>query len=154
MIAKANRNAPLAVFVRAARARSGLSQKAFAEALGTSERNVQNWERGLSAPQGANYRRLTISGWWAEDTAATSGEEEKTSLGETAESYGQEERLLRAFRELGDDKQVVLDYVVGLAAAKKLPGLAPSKPMESQGEGSGGPSEPATGGSAEGAAGG
>lgn len=39
--------------IMAARARSGLSQAAFARALGVSKRTLENWEQGRAEPTGA-----------------------------------------------------------------------------------------------------
>jgi putative transcriptional regulator len=45
----------------AARARSGLSQADFAQALGVSKRTVENWEQGRAEPTGAARRLLKLA---------------------------------------------------------------------------------------------
>lgn len=45
----------------AARAASGLSQSAFAEALGVSKRTLENWEQGRVEPSGAARRLLALA---------------------------------------------------------------------------------------------
>lgn len=45
----------------AARAASGLSQAAFAEALGVSKRTLENWEQGRVEPSGAARRLLSLA---------------------------------------------------------------------------------------------
>ena len=44
----------------AARARSGLSQAEFAQALGVSKRTLENWEQGRVEPTGAARRLLRL----------------------------------------------------------------------------------------------
>jgi len=45
----------------AARARSGLSQADFAQALGVSKRTLENWEQGRAEPTGAARRLLKLA---------------------------------------------------------------------------------------------
>lgn len=45
----------------AARSRSGLSQLAFARALGVSKRTLENWEQGRVEPSGAARRLLALA---------------------------------------------------------------------------------------------
>jgi putative transcriptional regulator len=45
----------------AARAKSGLSQSAFARALGVSKRTLENWEQGRATPSGAARRLLALA---------------------------------------------------------------------------------------------
>ncbi len=45
----------------AARASSGLSQAAFAQALGVSRRTLENWEQGRVQPTGAARRLLQLA---------------------------------------------------------------------------------------------
>jgi putative transcriptional regulator len=45
----------------AARARSGLSQADFAQALGVSKRTLENWEQGRAEPTGAARRLLKLT---------------------------------------------------------------------------------------------
>ena len=45
----------------AARSRSGLSQTAFARALGVSKRTLENWEQGRVEPSGAARRLLALA---------------------------------------------------------------------------------------------
>lgn len=45
----------------AARARSGLSQADFAQALGVSKRTLENWEQGRAEPIGAARRLLKLA---------------------------------------------------------------------------------------------
>ncbi len=50
---------PLAVFLRTARVKAGLSQKQVSDLLGyRSAQFVSNWERGLTTPPGRTLRRL------------------------------------------------------------------------------------------------
>ena len=45
----------------AARATSGMSQAAFAQALGVSKRTLENWEQGRAEPSGAARRLLALA---------------------------------------------------------------------------------------------
>lgn len=45
----------------AARIGSGLSQSAFAKALGVSKRSLENWEQGRTEPSGAARRLLALA---------------------------------------------------------------------------------------------
>lgn len=47
--------------IMAARARSGLSQSDFANALGISRRTLENWEQGRAEPTGAARRLLKLA---------------------------------------------------------------------------------------------
>lgn len=47
--------------ILAARATSGLSQSAFASALGISKRTLENWEQGRVEPSGAARRLLALA---------------------------------------------------------------------------------------------
>lgn len=47
--------------MRGARVRAGLTQTALAEALGTSQRQVSEWERGLQTPSPATVHRLAAA---------------------------------------------------------------------------------------------
>ena len=47
--------------VKAARARLGLTQKAFAEALGSSIRTVQKWEQGERTVRAARIGRTFVT---------------------------------------------------------------------------------------------
>jgi putative transcriptional regulator len=50
----------------AARARSGLSQADFAQALGVSKRTLENWEQGRAEPTGAARRLLKLAAHFPE----------------------------------------------------------------------------------------
>lgn len=52
---KANPNGPVATFVRAARAATGLTGQAFGEKVQTEKANVSSWEKGLHEP---NFDKL------------------------------------------------------------------------------------------------
>jgi putative transcriptional regulator len=48
------------ILVQSARAKSGLSQPAFAERIATPETTLQDWEQGRFAPPGGVLCRLRI----------------------------------------------------------------------------------------------
>lgn len=56
----------------AARMGSGLSQSAFAKALGVSKRSLENWEQGRSEPSGAARRLLALAARYPDTLARLS----------------------------------------------------------------------------------
>jgi|OpeIllAssembly_1097287.scaffolds.fasta_scaffold264482_2 putative transcriptional regulator len=66
--------------IMAARARSGLSQAAFAQALGVSRRTLENWEQGRAEPTGAARVLLRLTARFPDimDRLATSNSEQAT----------------------------------------------------------------------------
>ena len=49
-----------------ARAKVGLTQKAFAQLMGVSVRTLQNWEQGRSQPSGAAQTLIKVAQQWPE----------------------------------------------------------------------------------------
>lgn len=47
--------------IRAARRKAGLTQKLFAEKLGTSQQMVSEWEKGTHSPKNAYIKLLTAT---------------------------------------------------------------------------------------------
>lgn len=57
---KATKVVPPSVDVRSVRAKTGLSQKAFAEGYGFSPAAIRNWEQGVRVPEGPARLLLTL----------------------------------------------------------------------------------------------